>query len=227
MIEITPEIMGPGIEEEYADALAAINEIRLALGPRRLTNDTPDGRLLLNVQWVEQEIKARRLPVPPDPSYVGTILYLVGSQELGSVEGLNAPLSRLYLVLKGTGLMKPRHLPVLIAMMDDLLADMARCPSVTAPERSLINEMTSFADDLRRGGDWPKLRRPQEYFSTPVSPNLEACVDNFANRTRMIDFPLFDCWRPHLAQKPPLAAPVLGLPAKAPPLPPELEGRLP
>ena len=47
MIEITPAIMGPGIEEEYADALAAIADLRRALGDRQPTNDTPDGRVLL------------------------------------------------------------------------------------------------------------------------------------------------------------------------------------
>ena len=231
MIPITPDIIGPGIEEEYADALLAIGHIRAALGPRPMTNSRPDGRLLLNLLWIEQEIRARRLPIPADKSFVGTVFYLIASGELEGLPDLKGnvhyPICRLSLVLDGTGWMKARHLPVLIAMMDDLLADMARCPSVTAPERALIDEMAFFAGDLRKGGDWPKPRRPQDYFSTPVSPNLEACVDNFANRALMIDAPLFDGWRPRPARKPPLAAPVPGLPAKAPPLPPELEGRLP
>ena len=42
----------PGIEEEYGDALAAIADLRRALGERPLTNDTPDGRVLLEVAWV-------------------------------------------------------------------------------------------------------------------------------------------------------------------------------
>ncbi|HEX8412821.1 MAG TPA: hypothetical protein VF637_02925 [Sphingomicrobium sp.] len=47
MIEITPSIMGPGIDEEYVDALAAIADLRRALDEQPLTNDTPDGRVLL------------------------------------------------------------------------------------------------------------------------------------------------------------------------------------
>jgi hypothetical protein len=71
MIPSTPAIMGPGIEEEYADALVAIDDMRTALGSQRLTNDTPEGRVLLNIQWVEQEIRAQRLPIPVDDSFVG------------------------------------------------------------------------------------------------------------------------------------------------------------
>ena len=109
MIEITPTIMGPGIEEEYAHALAAIAGLRLALGARPLTNDTPDGRVLLEVAWVEQEIKRQRLPIPVDASYAGTIYYLVGSNELLSLPGgvpdaagIKDALGRLYRVSGST-----------------------------------------------------------------------------------------------------------------------------
>lgn len=53
MIEITPEIIGPGIEEEYADAREAIDDLRVALGPQPLTNHTSEGRVLLNVMWIK------------------------------------------------------------------------------------------------------------------------------------------------------------------------------
>ena len=64
MIPITPDILGDGIEEEYADALQAIGDIRAALGPRPMTNTRPDGRLLLNLVWIEQEIVASGCPYP-------------------------------------------------------------------------------------------------------------------------------------------------------------------
>ena len=145
--------MGPGIEEEYADALEAISGIRKALGPRRLTNDTPDGRLLLNVQWLEQEIRAQRLPIPVDRSYVNTVFYLVGSGDLASVPGLKEPLGKLSLVLDGDGLMKPRHLPVLIALIVDLTRDADDCRArLTPAEERWVEELKDMADDLRRGG---------------------------------------------------------------------------
>ena len=233
MIEITPAIMGPGIEEEYADALAAIADLRRALGERPLTNDTPDGRVLLEVAWIEQEIGRRRLPIPVDASYAGTIYYLVGSHDLQGVRGvvdqagIEDPLGRLWLVLKGYGLIKPRHVPVLIAMIDDLCADADTVRDrLNAQEREVIDDIRAQGVLLKRG-EWPPHRRPQDQFFRYDTPNLDSLVMNFGNRVRGISFPLFDGWRPYPAKKPPLAAPVPGLSQKAPPLPPELEGRLP
>jgi len=95
MIPVTPDIIGPGIEEEYADALAAIDDIGLALGQQDLTSNTPEAAVLRNVLWVEQEIEARRLPVPVNASFVGTIVYLVGSNELAGAPGFQEALGRL------------------------------------------------------------------------------------------------------------------------------------
>ena len=227
MIEITPEIIGPGIEEEYADALEAIDDLRIALGPQPLTNHTPEGRVLLNVMWVEQEVRARRLPIPVDESFVATIYYLVGSNELGHVPGFEEALGRLWLVLKGYGLMKSRHVPVLVSMMDDFLADAAPGRPLDAEATALLADIRHEADDLRRGGPWPKSRPPAEQFSVLATASLKAGVENCSNRLRAIELPLFEAWRPRPARKPPLSAPVAGLQAQAPRLPSELEGRLP
>jgi len=226
MIEITPAILGPGIEEEYADALAAIDDARAALGPQTLTNDTPEGRVLLNMTWVAQEIRAERLPIPVDQSFVGTIFSLVGSNELANYPGFEEALGRLWLVLKGYGLMKPRHVPVLLAMIDDFIADAERCPA-DCGAGPLIADMRHEADLLRAGGTLPRRRPAQDQFVLKVTPGLRACMERASGRATDIDTSLFDDWRPSPACKPPLAAPVPGLPERAPPLPPELEGQLP
>ena len=228
MIEITPAILGPGIEEEYADALDAIHEIQAALGTRSLTNNTPDGRLLLEVADLEQEIRAGRLPIAVDPSYIGTINYLIGSNELNHVRGLREPLGRLYLVVNGIGLMKPRHLPVLLAMIDDLLADAANCVKLENDERAGLADMGRLAQALREGARWPIPRSPQQYpFTFADTPNLDECVENFFARNAWIEESLFEGWRPYPARKPRLAPPTPGLPERAPPLPEALVGRLP
>jgi hypothetical protein len=234
MIEITPAIMGPGIEEEYADALTAIADLRRALGERPLTNDTPDGRVTLEVAWLEQEIKRQRLPIPVDASYVGTIYYLVGSNELLSLPGgvpdatgVEDALGRLYLVLRGEGLIKQRHVPVLISMIEDLCADADTVRDrLDAEEREVIDDIRAQGQ-LLKGGEWPPYRPPQEQFFRYEVPNLNALGLNFGNRAAGIAASLFERWRPYPAKKPPLAAPVPGLPPKAPPLPAELVGRLP
>ncbi|KQO08930.1 hypothetical protein [Sphingomonas sp. Leaf242] len=217
MIEITPAIMGPGIEEEYADALAAIADLRRALGDRQLTNDTPDGRVLLEVGWIEQEIRRQRLPIPVDASYAGTIYYLVGSNELLHVSGVLDPagiknaLGRLYRVLQGIGLVKPRHVPVLIAMIDDLCGDADKVRDrLNAEEREVIDDIRAQGVLLKRG-EWPPYRQPQDRFFRYEAPNLNSLDLNFGNRAAGISASLFDGWRPYPSKKPPLAAPVPGL----------------
>ena len=228
MIEITSDKNGPGIEEEYADALAAIDGMRRALGSVRLTNSTPEGRVLLNAAWVEQQIHARRLPIPPDESFVATIFYLVGSYELDHVPGFQQALGRLWLVLKGYGLMKARHVPVLAAMIDDFIAEADRCPTtLDAPADALLADMRAEGQRLRQGGDWPRRRGPQDQFSVQVTPALRACVERCSGRATEIETSLFEGWRPRPARKPQLSAPVPGLPPTAPRLTPEIEAQLP
>ena len=227
MIEVTPDILGPGIEEEYSDALAAIDDMRVALGLQKLTNSTPEGRVLLNIAWLEKEIHSRRLPIPIDESYAQTIFHLVGSNELAGFPGFQEALGRLWLVLKGYGLVKPRHTPLLISMMDDFTAEAERCPDASAPKTAaLIADMRAEADRLRRG-EWPRRRRLQQYFTLQITPSLRACMERCSGRATDIQAALFEDWRPSPAYKPALPAPTPGLPPKAPSLPPELEGRLP
>ena len=219
MIEITPAIVGPGIEEEYADALAAIDAMSAALGQQELTNDTPEGRVLLNAMWVEQEIEAQRLPIPVDESYVRTIYYLVGSNELAAYPGFQVALGKLWLVLRGYGLIKPRHVPLLISMMDDYLADATPC--ATDPgDAALLARIRADAKRLRAGGALPEKRMSgppagdPSYFGKS-SDALDACVPRGYYRLQDISASMFDAWRPLPARKPPLPAPRAGLPPQA------------
>ena len=227
MIEVTSDILGPGIEEEYADALAAIDDMRVALGSQRLTNDTPEGRVLLNIAWIEKEIHARRLPIPVHESYVRTVFYLVGSRELAGHPGFQDALGRLWLVLKGYGLVKPRHTPLLISMMDDFTAEAERCPDADAPKTAALIADMRAEEAVLRQGRWPRRRRPQAYFTLQITPALRACMQRCSGRATDIQAALFEDWRPSPAYKPPLPAPVPGLPPEAPHLPSELAGRLP
>ncbi len=225
MIPITPAIIGLGIKEEYDDALQAITDLRAGLGARPLTNTTPDGRLLLEVAAIEQTIRARRLPIPVDASYAHTIYHLAGSHELGQAPGLvdsaaaEAALGRLYLVLRGYGLIKPRHIPVLIAMIDDLLAEIAPIRGTLTPhEHILVDQLAGDGHALRQGR-WPSRRPPKDQIPGLNTPNLRASISNFGNKARRISLSLFDGWRPYPASKPSMTAPIPGLPAQAPPLP--------
>ncbi|QYE34724.1 hypothetical protein KZX46_18535 [Polymorphobacter sp. PAMC 29334] len=227
MIPITPEIMGPGIEEEYADALSAVHDMQRALGPQPLTNHTPEGRVSMEIKWVEQEIATRRLPIPVDKSYVHTIYYLVGSNELANYPGFQPAIVRLARVLDGDGLIKPRHLPIVVAMIEEFLDDAAKIRSnLPESDRLILADLNTIAHELQRGV-MPAARRPQDTFSALASDALEQGVPNGSNRLRSINMSLFGGRRPWPARKPPLPAPVAGLPERAPPLPPALEGKMP
>ena len=232
LTKITPDIIGPGIEEEYADALAAIEDLRRALGPRLLTNDTPDGRVLLEVAWLEQEITRRRLSIPVNWSYAGTVYYLTGSGELNHLQNVKTldvekALTRLYIVLRGTGLINGHHIPVVIASIDDVENEArVHWSGLLVEERRVIDDLVAQADLLRNGG-WPDYRQPGHRFRSTDTPNLDTLVDRYFYRVRDIDAALFEGWRPVAARKPPLPAPVPGLPEQAPPLPDNLKASLP
>ena len=217
MIEVTPAVMGPGIEEEYADALTAIRALRAALGDRPLTNDTPDGRLLLENAWVEHEIDGGRLPIPVEAR---TVSYLVGSGELDHIPGVKAPLRQLYLVLEGIGLIKPRHVPLLLSMIADLYADaQAIWPELPAEEREVVNDLHARGSALQHNGEWPSANPLQRRQTGLANPVLERHVPDFNNRMTDITASLFEQWRPYVAKKPPLDPPRPGLPRSAPPEP--------
>ena len=90
----------------------------------------------------------------------------------------------------------------------------------------MIDDIRTQGALLKRG-DWPPYRRPQDRFFRYDTPNLDALVADFDDLAAGIAASLFEGWRPYPTKKPPLAAPVPGLPDRAPPLPAEREGRLP
>lgn len=206
-----------GIAEEYADALAAISALEKALAGRVPTNDTPDGRLLLTLAWLKSDILAQRLPIP---AAARTVFYLVGSGELKPIPGVKAPLHRLYLVMKGIGLIKPRHVPLLLSMIDDLYADaQAIWSELPIEEREVMDDLHARGAALRLKGEWPSANPLQRRQTGLANPVLECHVPDFDNRMTDITASLFEQWRPYDAKKPPLDPPHPGLPRNAPPEP--------
>ena len=112
-------------------------------------------------------------------------------------------------------------------MIDDLYDDARQVwQRLTPAEQDTMEDVCREAD-VMRGGGWPAPRRPQDRFPIFDVPNLRALVRQFGDRSRSISMSAYDGWRPYPARKPPLAAPVPGLPDRAPPLPPELADKLP
>jgi hypothetical protein len=211
MIPITPEIIGPGIEEEYADALRRIDQLEKVLAPFPASNDTREGRMVYLIKWLRQEIEGERLPIPLEGKYWGTLAYLIGE---GSLDYLGAypSMAQLANILEGIGLLKKRHYPVVVAMLDDFLDFVNPVTDLDPVEQKLIEECREMRDGIEAGVlHLPLLKSNYPgWKGTPFPKHLDQ-LPNFGNRRRILEVSLFSGWRPKEAQKESLAAPKPGL----------------
>ena len=208
MIAITPEIIGPGIEEEYADAMERIEVLLRILEPFPCSNDTPEGRLHYQMLWMRQEIEAGRLPIPLDRKYYGTLSYLIGHCTVDYLPGIVTPMEDLATVIDGTGLIKPRHYPVVIALIDDLLDRIGNPPELNEAELRLIDDLRNIRSGLAENRckiplirkENPSLYRNSLYTTLKKDP---AFMDYFF----VISEAILSSWRPKICRKGPLAPP--------------------
>ena len=227
MIPITPDIIGPGIEEEYADAMDRITFLLDAFKDYPASNDTAHGRVIYQLLWLKQEIDAQRLPVPVHKSWIGTLCYVVGSCEVDDTREIAKALGELKRILQGPGLLKPRHFPVVAAQIDDLVADIHLFGDPLTPEEmQLVIDLEEAAKGIRSGQIIPPLTvakgihplrlaliNAERFIKVfPKYPNPR----QFGGQSNRLELPLFSGWRPFPAQKPPLAAPNPGLGPEAP-----------
>jgi hypothetical protein len=191
------------------------------------SNDTARGRVVYQLLWLKDQIEARRLPIPVDRSWVATLHYVVGSCEVDDTPEIAAVLGELSIIVKGIGLIKPRHVPVLISTFDDLIADIHQFADPLRPEEAvLVGLLEETLAGLATGELQPPLplasrpgplnaalikqERLKYLFPQPPDPR------HFAARRRPIAAPLYDSYRPDVARKPPMPAPVPGLNPIAP-----------
>jgi hypothetical protein len=210
MILITPQIVGPGIDEEYADAMDRIARIETALTGFPSSNDTPEGRMVYQMMWLRQEIAAKRLPIPLDRRYWSTLGYLVGEGSLDYL-GIEKPLGELARILRGVGMLKKRHYPVVVAMIDDFLALANQAPRLDPVELSLLDEARAMRAKISSGSRLPldEAQYPT-WKAVPDAKNLEALPD-YLRQSRELSDSLFYEYRPPPARKPPLPAPNPGM----------------
>jgi hypothetical protein len=210
MIAITPEMIGPGIDEEYEDALARIKRMEAALKGIAPSNDTREGRMVYQVMWLRQEIMARRLPIPVDRKYWGTLGYLVAEGSLDYL-GIEKAMGELATILGGRGLLKRRHYPVVVAMIDDLLELTKLAPQLDAEEQQLIDELRAMQTAIRSGEPLPLQKSTYPIWNAFKSArNLEQ-LPEFLQQRISLGPCLFDEWRPGPCLKGPLPAPNPGM----------------
>jgi len=103
-------------------------------------------------------------------------------------------------------------------MVDDWVVDAERCPDPVPDDRRLIADLRIEAGRLRSGGalkrEWP--RQGERSYSAWLSDELDQAMGKGYLQLSSITASLTDGWRPRPARKPPLPAPVPGLPSRAP-----------
>jgi hypothetical protein len=219
MIPITSDIIGPGIEEEYADALARIDRILEILHDVEPSNGTFKARVVANCAWLRPMILERTMPIPLDRSYWSTLAYVTGDMTFAAeIPELSQAIADVVNILKGNGLLKDRHYPVVVALIRDLIDVMQRdIPSKSEDEKSAIVEL----GDAIRWIDHHKARLPLDKSQFPHVRGLFR-NDKFAPNTPLLfalfkmSAPTFAGERPRECIKGELKAPVPGLPATPP-----------
>ena len=210
MIPITKEIIGPGIEEEYDDALPRIKGLLQILKPFPVNNSTPEGHVKYELEWLKQEIEESHVSFPVERRLISIFCYVIGEGSLDRLPNFQSLSHELYTILLD-GLVKPRHYPVVAAMIDDAIQ--------LIPKSSITPEMQAAVDELEnvRGGlvdshiklplrkeDWPAFA--QIRWSTRLGITFPTVQAMFA-----IYYALFTGGRPDLCDKGPLPAPRKGL----------------
>jgi hypothetical protein len=204
MIPITPEIIGPGIEEEYQDALIRINQLLEILKDYPYDNDTDEGRNKLELFWLRQEIMAGRLPMPPHRSLWATLAYTVGDGSLDRLPGFDKVSGELYAIFT-YGLVKPRHYPVVMAMMDEVMRRIHKPGNqpLMALERELINLKVMLSlnqiDLPVPERDWPAIAKMSGMSELGYGESKQMLIN--------LSCTLIDGWRPDPCSKGPLAPP--------------------
>ncbi len=227
MIEITQEMIGPAdpvasIEEEYAAALPRVRFLLEAFKGYEPSNNTAHGRIIYHLRWLERELVARRVPIPLNRGWIGTLCYLVGSGEVDDTREIAKAMGELTRILRGPGLLKPRHTTVVLSMLEDNIAALHHYGDPLQPlEQELVDELSAVAAGIRAGTiippigggmNLPPLRKKMlkaERFET-LFPPLTA-RDNYLTVSNHLSRPLFHGFCPYPAKKPPLPAPVPGL----------------
>jgi hypothetical protein len=116
-------------------------------------------------------------------------------------------------ILDGVGLLKTRHYPVVVAMIDDFLDFVKQSPRLDDPiERMLVDESRQIRAQLAAGDLQPPLDKSQYpgWKGSTSTKNLHR-LPEFSNRRRAVALPLFEGWRPRPCYKGTLAAPNPGM----------------
>lgn len=108
------------IEEEYSDLEYYLCELTRILSPYEKDNYTGEGRLKWEVEWLIERLNNKTLAIPLEPQEFATISSLLAKPHfVNEFPDIKKILSKVSQILCGEGLIKPRHTPVVIELIDN------------------------------------------------------------------------------------------------------------
>jgi len=110
------------VEEQYQDIINIVDYLLPLLEPYEFDNSTAAGRLRGELMWLKQEITNKKFPVPGTRDMVGTLGYLAFNYSLpDALPNLRQPLRAIISLVTCRGLIKPRHYPRIIELIEDTI----------------------------------------------------------------------------------------------------------
>ncbi|MEA3002763.1 MAG: hypothetical protein QOH81_1551 [Sphingomonadales bacterium] len=210
-----------GIDYEYRSLLARVDRLLPSLESYPESNDTPEGRVKGILKWLREQVDARKLPIPLDRSWWGSLDYFASSGELASIPGAEKALSEISLILDGEGLVRPDDYPDVRRLLARFLLayDEAVRPHITEGQSKFRDELEKIEGQIEN--EEISLPLDEEGFVErhPPSEWMEPLMEDLAlsQEQTQLFFSLFAGARPRRRNDLPLRAPNPGLPDQAPP----------
>jgi len=202
------------VEEQYRDILDVVNELLPYFDPYPLDNGTAAGRTKGELLLLKQEVEAKRFPIPANKGKVATINYHAHNKYLPEeLPDFTLQLQRIVSLVECEGIIKPRHYPRIIELIETHLD---RLDKILSKDKDLTQSETSNLSDLK--AEMMKLARQLYnenlelplsktewpiYWNRKVRRRVFNQYDDFYTAERKLSAPLTSNWRPRQSQPTP------------------------
>ena len=157
----------PNTEEQRLDLIE--NCTRLLEGPLKpfsQTDNTAEGRMITQCQWLKERAENHDLPLPVKEGKLGSLLYIYTNGELFTADSTKEDIRRVEIIMdriisladEGKLLMKPLYTPYALRSMDALIKLLKTAPRpLSQYEQGLIPDLEQLKQLLDEGKIEPPL----------------------------------------------------------------------
>lgn len=199
------------VEEQYSDLLRIIDGLLPHFEGFELDNHDPVGRLKGELLYIQQEVKAKKFPIPGTEASVSTCYSLAGDPMFPKgFPNIKKELYAIVSIVTCRGLLKERHYPRIIELVCEVIDQIDR---LVVTDKEVIDKerdyLYAFASELRiiakrlhqktislplEKNDWPHFRNPNG------RADFQDRHDKYYLIESKIKAPLISRWRPRQSQ---------------------------